>query len=64
MNEAVLSKVREVCQAYLNPDRLRPIAKEAVENASKESSCEAEMQALQSKITALTTNLDQLLHSP
>ena len=60
VNEAVLAKVREVCQAYLNPDRLRPIAKEAVENASKAASCEAEMQALQSKITALTTNLDQM----
>ena len=60
VNEAVLAKVREVCQAYLNPDRLRPIAEEAVETASKESSCEAEMQALQSKITALTTNLDQM----
>ena len=45
VNQAVLAKVREVCQAYLNPDRLRPIAQEAVENASKESSCEAEMQA-------------------
>ena len=60
VNEAVLAKVREVCQAYLNPGRLRPIAKEAVENASKAASCEAEMQALQSKITALTTNLDQM----
>ena len=60
VNEAVLTKVREVCQAYLNPDRLRPIAQEAVENASNESSCEAEMQALQSKIIALTTNLDQM----
>ena len=60
VNEAVLTKVREVCQAYLNPDRLRPIAEEAVENASKAASCEAEMQALQSKITALTTNLDQM----
>ena len=35
-------------------------AEEAVENASKVASCEAEMQALQSQITALTTNLDQL----
>ena len=60
VNEAVLAKVREVCQAYLNPDRLRQIAEEAVENASKAVSCEAEMQALQSKITALTTNLDQM----
>ena len=60
VNDAVLAKVREVCQAYLNPDRLHPIAKEAVENASKAASCEAEMQALQSKIIALTTNLDQM----
>lgn len=60
VNEAVLAKVREVCRAYLDPGRLRSIAEEAVENASKESICEAEMQALQSKITALTTNLDQM----
>lgn len=60
VNDAVLAKVREVCQTYLYPERLRPIAEEAVENASKESSCEAEMQTLQSKITALTTNLDQM----
>ena len=60
VNEAVLAKVREVCRAYLNPDQLRPIAEEAVQNASKESSCEAEMQALQSKITALTAHLDQM----
>lgn len=60
VNEAVLAKVKEVCRAYLDPDQLRPIAQEAVENASKAASCEAEMQALQSKITALTTNLDQM----
>ena len=60
VNDAVLAKVREVCQAYLDPDRLCPIAEEAVENASKAAKCEAEMQALQSKITALTTNLDQM----
>ena len=48
------------CRAYLHPDKLCPIAKEAVENASKAASCEAEIQALQSKITALTTNLDQM----
>ena len=60
VNEAVLAKVREVCLAYLDPDRLLPIAEEAVENASKAASREEEMQALQSKITALTTNLDQM----
>ena len=60
VNEAVFAKVREVCRAYLHPDELCPIAKEAVENASKATSCEAEIQALQSKIAALTTNLDQM----
>lgn len=60
VNEAVLAKVREVCQAYLNPDRLRSIAKETVENTDRESNCKAEIQALQSKITALSTNLDQM----
>lgn len=56
----MFAKVREVYQVYLNPDWLRPIAEEAVENASKAASCEAEMQALQSKITVLTTNPDQM----
>ena len=60
VNEAVFAKVREVCRAYLHPDKLRPIAEEAVANASKAASCEAEIQALQSKIAALTTNLDQM----
>ncbi len=56
----MLSKVPEVCQAYLNHGRLRPIAEETMENSSKTASCEAEMQTLQSKITALTTKLDQM----
>ena len=56
----MFAKVREVCQAYLNPDELMPVAQKAVENASKAASCEAEIQALQSKITAQTTNLDQM----
>lgn len=60
MNEAVLSKVREVCKAYLDPDRLQPIAEEAVKNASKATDCETEIQCLQSKIVGLTTNLDQM----
>ncbi|MBR2831976.1 MAG: recombinase family protein [Oscillospiraceae bacterium] len=60
VNKAVLSKVREVCHTYLNPDKLRQIAEEAVEDASKAADCETEMQALQSKITSLTTNLDHM----
>ena len=60
VNEAVLAKVREVCQAYLDPERLCPIAEKEVEKAQKAAKCEAEIQLLQSKITALTTKLDQM----
>ena len=60
VNEAVVTKVREVCQAYIAPDRLLSIAEEAVEGARKAASCEAEMQAMRAKITSLTTNLDQM----
>ena len=60
VTEAVIAKVREVCQAYLNPDELLPVAQEAVENARKQSSLETELQALQSKIDSLTANLDRM----
>ena len=40
VTDAVIAKVREVCQAYLNPDELLPVAQEAVENARKQSSLE------------------------
>ena len=60
VTDAVIAKVREVCQAYLNPDELLPVAQEAVENAGKQSSLESELQALQSKIDSLTANLDRM----
>ena len=60
VTDAVIAKVREVCQAYLNPDELLPVAREAVENAGKQSSLEWELQALQSKIESLTANLDRM----
>ena len=60
VTDAVIAKVREVCQAYLNPDKLLPLAQEAVENAGKQSSLESELQALQSKIDSLTANLDRM----
>ena len=60
VTDAVIAKVREVCQAYLNPDELLPVAREAVENARKQSSLESELQALQSKIDSLTANLDRM----
>ena len=60
VTDAVVAKVREVCQAYLNPDELLPVAQEAMENAGKRSSLESELQALQSKIDSLTANLDRI----
>ena len=60
VNEAVMAKVREVCQAYLNPDELLPIATKAVEDAQKADSVEAQLQSLQSKIDTMTANLDKM----
>ena len=60
MTDAVIDKVREVCRAYLNPDELLPMAREAVENSRKQSSLETELQAVQSKIDSLTANLDRM----
>ena len=60
VTDAVIAKVREVCQSYLNPDELFPVAREAVENARKQSGLEMELQTLQSKIDSLTANLDRM----
>ena len=60
VTDAVIAKVREVCQSYLNPDELFPVAREAVENARKQNGLEMELQALQSKIDSLTANLDRM----
>ena len=60
VTEAVIEKVREVCQAYLNPEELLPMAKEAVENARKQSSLETELQAVRARIDSLTANLDRM----
>ena len=60
VTDAVLAKVREVCEAYLDPAKLLPIAKEAISNADKASCAEAEIQSLHSKIDSLTANLDKM----
>ena len=60
VNEAVLTKVRQVCQAYLNSDELLPIARKAVEDAQKADSAETEIQSLQNKIDTMTANLDKM----
>jgi site-specific DNA recombinase len=60
VTEAVLAKVQEVCQAYLNADTLLPMAEKAVEAARAADRTDTEIQALQGKIDAMTTNLDRM----
>lgn len=60
VTDAVVAKVREVCQACLKPDELLPMAREAVENAEKGSGLKMELQDLQSRIDSLTAKLDRM----
>jgi len=60
VTEAVLAKVREVCQAYLNADELLPMAQKAVEATRAADSTEAELQSLRGKIDTMTVNLDRM----
>ncbi len=56
----MLTKVREVCQTYLNPGELLPVAEKAVTEAQKQRNRESEAMALQSRIDSLTVNLDKM----
>ena len=60
VTEAVIAKVRELCEAHLNPDVLLPIAQKAMEEAGKEASAEAEIQSVRTRIEGMTAKLDQM----
>ena len=60
VTDAVLEKVREVCERYLDPGKLQPIAASAVDQAEKMKRHEDEIQSLHSKIDSLTVNLDKM----
>ena len=60
VTDAVIARVQEVCRGFLNPEELLPMAREAVEEARKQSSLEAELQALQSRIDGLTASMDRV----
>lgn len=60
VTEAVLEKVREVCEAYLTPKKLQPLALAAVEEAKKAKAQVDEAQLLRSRIDNLTANLDKM----
>jgi len=60
VTEAVLAKVKEVCQAYLDAEELLPMAQKAVENAKAADSTEAEIQSLRNRVDTITVNLDRM----
>lgn len=60
VTDAVLAKVRQICEAYLDPDELLPVAVQAVEDAEKENSLALEIQSVQSKIESMSANLDRM----
>jgi len=60
VTEAVLAKVREVCEAYLRPEQLQPMAEVAVNRARQQERCEAELRELEKKIDQLTANLEKM----
>ena len=60
VTDAVLSKVRQVCTAYLNEAELMPIAEKAVAEAQDTQRTENERTALQGKLDTLTANLDRV----
>ena len=60
VTDAVIARVQEVCRGFLSPEELLPMAREAVEEARKQSSLEAELQALQSRIDSLTASMDRV----
>ncbi|MGN0135085.1 MAG: zinc ribbon domain-containing protein, partial [Anaerotignum sp.] len=60
VTNAVIEKVREICQSYLQPDKLQSIALAAMEQENRENDHESEIQNVQNKIYNLTINLDKM----
>ena len=60
VTDAVLAKVREVCQDYLTEEALLPPAEQAVRAASPQRDAAAELAALQGRLASLTEHLDRM----
>ena len=60
VTEAVIERTREVCEAYLNPERLRPIAAAAVAASGRMDGREEELSALHARIDSMTAHLDRM----
>ena len=60
VTKAVIEKVREVCENYVQTEELLPTAEKAVEEANQVNSQEKETAALKAKIESLTVHLDRM----
>lgn len=60
VTDAVLAKVRDVCEEYLQPDELMTMAEQTVKEARQAESHESEITALRSKIESLSVHLDKM----
>jgi len=60
ITNAVIEKVQEICQAYLQPKKLQSIAEETIEQVNKEINHDSDIQIVQNKIQNLTINLDKM----
>ena len=58
VTEAVIAKVREICEAHLDSRRLQSIAEDVIEKSAERP--EDEVQVLRGKIDILTANLDKM----
>ena len=60
ITDVVLDKVRKVCEGYLQPDELLPMAEQAVKEARQSANYENEINAVKSKIESLSVHLDKM----
>lgn len=62
VTDAVLSKLREACQSYLNAEELLPLAQRSLEEANMEARQESDALAVENKIRILTNPFGQGVH--
>ena len=60
ITEGVVAKVREVCRAGLDPDRLRAMAERAVGRARDQSGLEGELRGIRARLDGLSADLDRM----
>ena len=58
VTDAVLAKVREVCEAYIHPNELLPIAREGIKVFQNNGDREQEYKAILSQLDVIKANID------